>query len=198
MAEKARRERMRIVDRGFTSYDLSEDGQRVLLPLSGRAVRLRPRGDRGQGARAGRRRAGGARSALLARRHARWPTCAANDLYVADVASGTRAAADPGRHRAGHPRAGRVRRPGGDGPLRGLLLVARLRARWPTPRWTSAGWSASPSPTPPTRSSRPPSFPYPRPGQANAKVRLGVIAAARRGARSGCAGTPSATPTWPA
>src|SRR5205814_7308453 len=33
--EKARRERMRIVDRGFTSYGLSEDGQRVLLPLSG-------------------------------------------------------------------------------------------------------------------------------------------------------------------
>ena len=34
--EKARRERMRIVDRGFTSFGLSDDGRRVLLPLSGR------------------------------------------------------------------------------------------------------------------------------------------------------------------
>src|SRR5204863_9692276 len=33
--ERARRERMRIVDRGFTSYGLSEDGRLVLLPLSG-------------------------------------------------------------------------------------------------------------------------------------------------------------------
>src|SRR2546423_291337 len=36
VAERARRERMRIVDRGFTSFALSEDGQLVLLPLSGR------------------------------------------------------------------------------------------------------------------------------------------------------------------
>src|SRR5204863_6131217 len=34
--ERARRERMRIVDRGFTSFGLSEDGRLVLLPLSGR------------------------------------------------------------------------------------------------------------------------------------------------------------------
>ncbi len=64
--EKARRERMRIVDRGFTSYDLSDDGQRVLFPLSGKLY-VYERRDR-QGAHAGRRRSPGAGSPVLARR----------------------------------------------------------------------------------------------------------------------------------
>ncbi len=34
--ERARRERMRIVTRGITSFQFSEDGRRVLVPLSGR------------------------------------------------------------------------------------------------------------------------------------------------------------------
>jgi dipeptidyl-peptidase-4 len=34
--EKARRERMRVSARGFTSYQLSEDGSRILVPLSGK------------------------------------------------------------------------------------------------------------------------------------------------------------------
>jgi dipeptidyl-peptidase-4 len=34
--EKARRERMRVSARGFTSYQLSEDGERILVPLSGK------------------------------------------------------------------------------------------------------------------------------------------------------------------
>lgn len=36
-AEKAQRERMRVSVRGFTSYDLSNDGTQVLVSLSGRA-----------------------------------------------------------------------------------------------------------------------------------------------------------------
>jgi len=35
--EAARRERMRVTTRGFTSYELSEDGKLVLVTLSGRA-----------------------------------------------------------------------------------------------------------------------------------------------------------------
>ncbi|QSQ13265.1 S9 family peptidase [Myxococcus landrumensis] len=34
--EKARRERMRVSARGFTTYQISEDGTRLLVPLSGR------------------------------------------------------------------------------------------------------------------------------------------------------------------
>ncbi|MET0404613.1 MAG: DPP IV N-terminal domain-containing protein, partial [Cystobacter sp.] len=34
--EKARRERMRVTARGFTSYQLSEDGTHILVPLSGK------------------------------------------------------------------------------------------------------------------------------------------------------------------
>src|SRR5256885_4627117 len=35
--ERARRERMRVIDRGFTNFDLSDDGKLVLVSLSGRA-----------------------------------------------------------------------------------------------------------------------------------------------------------------
>ena len=35
--EAARRERMRVTSRGFTSYEISEDGKQVLVTLSGRA-----------------------------------------------------------------------------------------------------------------------------------------------------------------
>ncbi|KFE64296.1 S9 family peptidase [Hyalangium minutum] len=34
--EKARRERMRVSSRGFTTYELSEDGERILVSLSGK------------------------------------------------------------------------------------------------------------------------------------------------------------------
>src|SRR4051812_19774945 len=35
--ERARRERMRITDRGFTNFEISQDGKLVLVSLSGRA-----------------------------------------------------------------------------------------------------------------------------------------------------------------
>src|SRR5947209_16370542 len=35
--EAARRERMRVTSRGFTSYDLSQDGKLLLVTISGRA-----------------------------------------------------------------------------------------------------------------------------------------------------------------
>ncbi|RKH60425.1 S9 family peptidase [Corallococcus interemptor] len=40
--EKARRERMRVSARGFTSYSLSEDGTQLLVPLSGRLYVVDP------------------------------------------------------------------------------------------------------------------------------------------------------------
>src|SRR4029453_7596546 len=47
-AEKARRERMRITERGFTSFLLSPDGARVLLPLSGNLYLYEPATPRGR------------------------------------------------------------------------------------------------------------------------------------------------------
>src|ERR687883_1040936 len=38
--EAARRERMRVTSRGFTSYDLSQDGKLVMVTISGRAFVL--------------------------------------------------------------------------------------------------------------------------------------------------------------
>src|SRR5918911_1700626 len=38
--EAARRERMRVTSRGFTSYDLSQDGKLVMVAISGRAFVL--------------------------------------------------------------------------------------------------------------------------------------------------------------
>ena len=52
-----------------------------------------------------------------------------------------------GRHRGEDARPGRVRRPGGDGPLRRLLVVARTRSPSPTRSRTPRGWRSSPSST---------------------------------------------------
>ena len=62
------------------------------------------------------------------------------DLYALDVASGAeRRLTAPFRGRL-HQRARRVHRPGGDGPLRWLLVVAR----WPAPRLSGGRRAAHP------------------------------------------------------
>ena len=67
--EHARRERMRITTAGFTSFEISKDGARVLVTLSGRLYPPHPRDRRGEGAPDRRRRRDG--SAPVARRKAR-------------------------------------------------------------------------------------------------------------------------------
>ena len=41
--ERARRERQRIATRGIVAYDLSKDGSKILVPLSGKLFVVDPR-----------------------------------------------------------------------------------------------------------------------------------------------------------
>jgi dipeptidyl-peptidase 4 len=182
VAERARRERQRIVDRGFVSYDLSEDGRRVLIPLSGKVYVF----DR-EGAAAG---AGGGKPAIRALGGGDPPVLdprfspdgaqvayvRGQDLYVADVATGKER---------------RLTRGGTELVTHGL---AEFIAQEEMSRFAGYFWSPDArrlaytevdqralerfSIADPTHPETPANvFPYPRAGKANAKVRLGLISA---------------------
>jgi dipeptidyl-peptidase-4 len=176
VAEKARRERMRIVDRGFVTFDLSEDGQRVLIPLSGKlyvydraSKQVRALGGQPEGA-----------PPVLDPHFSpdgrQIAYVRANDVYVADVASG---------------RERRLTRGGSEQLTHG---VAEFVAQEEMGRFEGHFWSADSrwlaytevdqrglerfviaDPTHPEQPAS--SFPYPRPGKANAKLRLGIVSA---------------------
>ena len=179
--EKARRERMRIVDRGFTSFELSDDGKRVLLPLSGKLYVYERQG---AGAGAGKTRAlparAGGEGALLDPRFSPDGTKVAyvrsHDLHVAEVASG---------------RERRLTRGGSAELTHG---IAEFIAQEEMGRHEGYFWSPDSktlaytevdhrglerfSIGDPTHPETPASvFPYPRPGKSNVKVRLGLIPA---------------------
>ena len=184
--------------RGGEALGRGEGAARAQADRRPRVHRLRS--ERGRAARAGRAlgaalrlppargRQAGKVQALGAQRAAR----GRRSFFARRRAGGLRARARPlrrrRRHRQGapahpgrlvrpHPRPGGVRRPGGDGALRGVLLVARLAAARLHRGRPEAGSSASPSAIP-ARPEVPASvFAYPRAGKANARVRLGVITA---------------------
>src|SRR6185436_2054117 len=172
--EKARRERMRIVDRGFTSYGLSEDGRLVLLPLSGRVYVY----DR-SGAHAGRVRKVGEPGVIDPRFSPDGERVAyvrGHDLYVADV--------ETGKER-------RLTKGGTETVTHGL---AEFVAQEEMDRFEGYFWSPDSKTVAytevdvkglerftiadPAKPAQPANtFPYPRAGQANAKVRLGLMPA---------------------
>jgi dipeptidyl-peptidase-4 len=171
-AEKARRERMRIVDKGFTSFALSEDGKALLLPLSGR-VYLYER----EGAHAGRVRPLGGTGVIdprLSPDGSHLAYVREQDLYTVDVASG---------------RETRLTRGGTEQLTHGL---AEFVAQEEMDRFEGYFWSPDgrrlaytevdqrgverltiADPAHPEVA--PTSFAYPRAGRANAVVRLGIV-----------------------
>jgi dipeptidyl-peptidase 4 len=178
--EKARRERLRIVDRGFTSYELSEDGRRVLLPLSGRLYVYER-----EGTEAGKTRVIGTAAAdapAVLDPHfspdgSKVAYVRGFDLHLADVASG---------------RERRLTRGGSADLTHGM---AEFIAQEEMGRHEGFFWSPDSrrlaytevdqrglerfSIGDATHPEIPASvFPYPRPGKANVKVRLGLISAA--------------------
>lgn len=171
--EKARRERMRLAARGIATYDLSQDGTRLLIPLSGRLFVL----ERSTG---NVQEIGKAKGYPLDARFSpdgKSVTCVRDgDLHVIDLASGQerKLTTRPNEHITF-----------GAAEFIAQEEMSRFRGYWwsPDSQWlayqkTDTSQLETMHITDPTDPSRPPqSWPYPRPGKSNAVVELGVIAA---------------------
>lgn len=171
--EKARRERMRLAARGIASFEVSKDGTRVLVPLSGRLFVVE--------------RASGAITEL--RSDAGYPldpqfspdgkcvACVRNgDLFVIDIASGaerplTSGATETLTH--------------GLAEFVAQEEMGRMHGYWWSPDSQSIAYQETDTSqveelfiADPANPGKPPeTWRYPRPGKTNASVRLGVVAA---------------------
>ena len=169
--EKARRERMRLVASGIATYRLSRDGDRILVPLSGRLFVLEREGG---AIRELESDAGYAIDPQLSPDAARVACVRDGDLYVIDIESGEER---------------RLTRRAGAHLSNGLAeFVAQEEMRRPHGFWWSPDSSRiayqetdttgveTLSIMDATRPERPPrGSPYPRPGKQNAAVRLGIV-----------------------
>lgn len=172
--EKARRERMRLAARGIASYDVSKDGTRLLVPLSGRLFVVE-------------------RSTAVVtelKSDAGYPldpqfspdgksvACVRNgDLYVIDVASGAEQRLTTGATETlSHGLAEFVAQE----------EMGRMHGYWWSPDSRAIAYQETDVSQveelfisdPANPGSPPERWRYPRPGKANAAVRLGVISAA--------------------
>jgi dipeptidyl-peptidase-4 len=171
--EKARRERQRVSVGGFTSFQLSEDGARILVPLSGKLYVVERGSGRvrelstGSGTLLDPQFSPDGQSVAYVRDH---------DLYVLDLATQKERRLTTG---------GSARRTHGLAEFVAQEEMGRFSGYWWSPdskfiayeEANAAGvevWYVAD----PLRPEQPahPSF-YPRPGKANVKVRLGVIPA---------------------
>jgi dipeptidyl-peptidase-4 len=169
--EKARRERARVSVHGFTHFELSHDGSRILLPLNGRLYVVgRPSGAitalPGEGWIAPKLSPDGAKVAALRD----------DDLHVIDIATNTDTQLTKG--------AGETLQHG-EAEFVAQEEMDRRDGFWWSPDSRSIAYEeADLSPVEPSYivdplepSKAPVEFRYPRAGTANAVVRLGVIAA---------------------
>jgi len=171
--ERARRERQRQTARGIASYELSRDGRRILVPLSGQLFVI----ERASGAvRELEGAAGFPIDPHFSPDGTRIACVRDHDLYVTDVATG---------------RERRLTEGGGDTLTNGEAEfiaqeeMGRLRGFWWSPdgrtiayQHTDVGGVEVLRISDPAHPERPPqTWPYPRPGKRNAAVTLGLIPA---------------------
>ncbi len=171
--EKARRERMRISARGFTSYHLSEDGAKLLVSLSGklyvvdRATKKSQELKTGEGVIDPRFSPDGKQLAYV-RGH---------DVYRLELATNQEQRVTTG---------GTAEKTHGLAEFVAQEEMHRFSGYWWSPDAKAIAYTESDTTEVekftvvdvmhPERGGN--TFPYPRPGKANAKVRLGVIPAA--------------------
>jgi dipeptidyl-peptidase 4 len=172
--EKARRERMRLTARGIATYDLSEDGARVLVPLSGRLFVL----DRRSGAVQPLPEAGGfPLDPRFSPDGTRVACVREGDLRVVDLASGTERRLTTGASKTlTHGLAEFVAQE----------EMGRREGYWWSPDSRTIAYEEADTakvdvlhiadPMHPENAAD--AWPYPRPGRNNAEVRLGLVPAA--------------------
>lgn len=172
--EKARRERLRLTARGIASYDLSEDGARVLVPLSGRLFVL----DRLTGASQALPAAGGfPLDPRFSPDGSRVACVREGDLRVVDLASGAERRLTTGASKTlTHGLAEFVAQE----------EMGRREGYWWSPDSRTLAYEEADTakvdvlhiadPMHPENAAD--AWPYPRPGRNNAEVRLGLAPAA--------------------
>ena len=172
--ELARRERMRMASRGIASFQLSDDGAKILVPLSGKLFVI----DRATGAKKELKGAEGFPIDPRFSPDGRLVACVREgDVYVTDIDASTER---------------RLTTKSSPTITNGLAeFVAqeemkRFRGHWFSPDATMLAYAQADTagievftimdPTDPAKS--PQTWPYPRPGKKNAEVRLGVLSLA--------------------
>ena len=169
--ERARRERLRQAARGIASFQLSKDGAKILAPLSGRLFVIDRATTR---ARELASTAGAAEDPRFSPDGDRVACVRDGDLYVTDVASGaeTRLTTRPTQEVTN-----------GVAEFVAQEEMDRFEGYWwsPDSRWIAyeeadaTGLERMNIMDPSRPEQAPQSWPYPRPGKANVKVRLGVM-----------------------
>jgi len=176
--EAARRERMRVSARGISSYDLSRDGARLLVPLAGRLfVIARANGSVTELA-IGER---GPLDARLSPDGKRVAFVRGGELHVIDVPEG----ATPARPPTQLTRGASATVTHGLAEFVAQEEMGRFSGYWWSPDSLSLAYQETDTagverlhiadPMHPDRPAQ--SWPYPRPGKANARVRVGVVSA---------------------
>jgi len=172
--ELARRERMRLASRGIASYTLSEDGEKVLVPLSGRLFVVERASGRVQELKTD---AGYPIDPQLTKDGDKLACVRDGEVFVTDLATGK-------EHRL---------TTGAGGPVTNGLAefvaqeeMGRFHGFWWSPDGAAIAYQQTDvagvevfhiaDPTKPE--SEPALWPYPRPGKKNADVKLGVMSAA--------------------
>jgi len=170
-AEKARRERMRMTARGIASYELSKDGQRILVPLSGRLFVV----DRADGSVVELPQGAFPVDARFSPNGRKVACVREGDLYVIDITTKRQIRlTKKGPHQSN-----------GDAEFVAQEEMGRYHGYWWSPDSKSIAFQQTDTsgmevmhivdPAHPEKAAQ--SWPYPRPGQKNAKVRLGIISA---------------------
>ena len=180
VAERAALERKRISARGFTGFELSTDGKTLVTVLSGRVYRVDVAAlTAGKPLSASSRPLGleGVLSPVLSADGAQLGYVKDYDLHVLDVASGhSRQLSTGGTERLSHGLAEFVAEE----------EMGRFDGFWWSPDGKHLAYEESDTREvetftiqDPARPEQPANtFPYPRPGKANAKVRLGLVSSA--------------------
>jgi dipeptidyl-peptidase-4 len=172
--EKARRERSRLQARGIATFDLSEDGSRVLIPLSGRLFVMERRSGAVRELPQGPSSPVDARFSPDGRRIA---CVRGGDLYVIDLSSGTQRQLTTGATPTlSHGLAEFVAQE----------EMGRSAGYWWSPDSATLAYEEADTSkveelhiADPMHPERPAdSWPYPRPGRSNALVRVGLVPAA--------------------
>ncbi|MCP3102914.1 S9 family peptidase [Myxococcus sp. K15C18031901] len=171
--EKARRERMRVSARGFTTYQVSEDGSRLLVPLSGRLYVV----ERASGKVTELKTGAGTLDPRFSPDGKQVAYVRDNDLYRIDVAANKEQRVTKG---------GTPTKTHGVAEFVAQEEMGRFTGYWWSPDAKSFAFTESDTSEVekltivdvmhPERGGE--EFAYPRPGKNNAKVRLGVTSLA--------------------